>query len=1203
MTDTLDVEIQRRLSLPEERQVLSTTAWAERAAALPPGTWHTTGVAGCGVARAACQLLARGARQVVYVARDSVAAARAQEDVEYCLAESGIEARVLLLPGAELDPYQQVQPERQSTMARLAALSQLTSSEVQPPTLVIVNSAALVRRVVPHSVVVAASLSLKVEAEVDLGRVAEDLTSVGYLRTPIVEDPGSFSIRGSLLDVWAPGESHPVRVELFGDWIEAIRRFDADSQRTQVEVREVHLPPVREIVAREEYSSRAKVELQRLCDDCNYPSRKTRALIEELVGGSRVLGVAGYLPAFYPLGTIWDYLSKDAVLMFADGPKTLANLKSDWERSVDTVQQIADEPHFPTEQFFINPNELDSMLEARRRFILGQSIVKGDQVGALAWLEESSGEVASLNQHSHEDLERAVKLARTSRGKTAALDPLLERLAAWDDAGLNVTAVARTTTQARRLASLLRHRDVAFSLDISEEVELEIDPSRDHSPATVRFRIEVGTLATGHIAVADGSVLLTEEEIFGHRAHQAPQKRKSKSRAALEDLRALAAGDLVVHVEHGIGRYVGLENRPGPGGISLELLVVEYGGGRLYLPVYRLNQIQKYSGADKPRLDRLGGQSFAKTKAKAKRKAREMADELLRLYADRKNIERSGLPPVDEEYAAFETSFPYEETQDQAAAIADVMQDLGTPQVMDRLVCGDVGFGKTEVALRAAFRVASAGRQVAVLCPTTVLAQQHFLTFAKRLADYPLEVRVLSRFQGNKESQQTLEGLKRGTVDIVVGTHRLLSKDVQFKELGLLVVDEEQRFGVTHKERLKHLRTSIDVLTLTATPIPRTLQLAIGGLRQMSIIQTPPVNRRSIRTIVARPDDNVIKEAVERELSRGGQVYYVYNRVEGLYERANRLQTLVPNARIGVGHGQLRGTTLERTMLDFVEGEYDVLVATSIVESGLDIPRANTMVIDRADLFGLAQLYQLRGRVGRSQERAYCYLLVPPASEMSDESRARIEALERYSELGSGFQVAALDMEIRGVGDLLGADQSGAVASVGIDLFCRMLDEATTELRGETVVHHIDPELNFDIEALLPDSYISEVGVRLSMYKRLASAEDEADVVQLGAEMEDRFGAAPREVQNFVELMRLKTELRRLRVTACDASKGTVTLRLRDDTPINPTRLLDLVQRDKSRYRLAPDGRITRRLVDGAEPADSLSLAEKMLSELQETLE
>jgi transcription-repair coupling factor (superfamily II helicase) len=711
-------------------------------------------------------------------------------------------------------------------------------------------------------------------------------------------------------------------------------------------------------------------------------------------------------------------------------------------------------------------------------------------------------------------------------------------------------------------------------------------------------RVVVAPLARGALAPAEGFVLVTEEEIFGQRAHRAAQAPKA-TRAMLEDLRALEPGDYVVHVDHGIGRYVGLETKQ-VGSASVDLIVVEYAGGdKLFLPVYRLNQIEKFSGGDtKPRIDRLGGQTFAKTKARVQQRVRQMADELLKLYAERASLKKQPLPPPDDDYAAFEASFPYDETRDQAAAIAEVLSDLGKERVMDRLVCGDVGFGKTEVALRAAFLAANAGRQVALLCPTTVLAQQHFLTFSARLEDYPFSVRVLSRFESKAEQVDTLKRLKEGTVDIVVGTHRLLSKDVHFKNLGLLVVDEEQRFGVTHKERIKQLRASVDVLTLSATPIPRTLQLAVGGLRDMSIISTPPVDRRAIRTLTSQFDAELVRQAVERELDRGGQVFYVYNRVDGIYERAERLQALVPRARVAVGHGQLSEDVLERTMSSFVSGEYDVLVATAIIESGLDIPRANTIIVDRADLFGLAQLYQLRGRVGRSSERAYCYLLVPPPSQMSEEARSRLEALERHSELGSGLHIAALDMELRGAGDVLGAEQSGFVASVGFDLFCHMLEEATHELRGETVVHEVDPELSVDVDALLPESYIAEVGVRLSFYKRLASAADEAEVTDIASELTDRFGEPPLEARRFVELMRLKTELRRWCVLGCEATKKSVTLHLRDDTPLDPLKIGALVAQKKSPYRLSPDGRLTRRALEQEELADGLALADRMLNEL-----
>jgi transcription-repair coupling factor (superfamily II helicase) len=579
-----------------------------------------------------------------------------------------------------------------------------------------------------------------------------------------------------------------------------------------------------------------------------------------------------------------------------------------------------------------------------------------------------------------------------------------------------------------------------------------------------------------------------------------------------------------------------------------------------------------------------------------------MADELLRLYAERRAIPGEAFPPPDDDYRAFEATFPFDETADQARAIAEVSNDLEAPRPMDRLVCGDVGFGKTEVALRAAFRVAEAGKQVAVLCPTTVLATQHFRNFEARIGSYPITVRAMSRFQTREEQSDTLRGIRDGSVDIVIGTHRLLSKDIHFKRLGLLVVDEEQRFGVTHKERIKALKTNVDVLTLSATPIPRTLQMAVSGLRDMSIITTPPVDRRAIRTVVTRHDEKVIKDAIERELARGGQVFYVYNRVEGLYERAARLAELIPSARFCVAHGQMGEGALEQSMLDFVEGRYDVLCATAIIESGLDIPRANTILIDRADMFGLAQLYQLRGRVGRAKERAYCYLIVPPPNAMTDEARTRIEALERHTELGSGFQIASLDLELRGGGDLLGADQSGTVASVGFELFCTMLEEAVHELRGEVVVHEVDPEMVFDAEALLPEEYIDDVGVRLSLYKRLASASSADEVSDLAGEIEDRFGAPPAEARRFVHLMRLKTELRKLRVLACEATAKMVTLHLRDDTPLDPAKILKLVQQRHSAYKLSPDMRLSRRTKETESHASGLESTDRLLSEMQSCL-
>lgn len=1191
MTSQLELpidDIAGPLSLPSDRSVLTPDQVAERTLA-GREPFHVVGAEGAAPALLACAL-ARPDRPVLYLVPDTDAAVRAAADLSFVTrilqrragTEPGLPPAPLLLTAPESSPYAEAHADRRAAMTRTGTLFHLAAR--LPFQFLVATAPAILRRVVNPAVLLDAALELAPESEIDVARIAAALTAAGYLRVPVVEDPGSFAVRGGILDVWPAAAELPVRAELYGDLVLTLRTFDPEDQKSLDDVPHVWLPPAREAIITEQSERRARQVLRNLCDGVNLPSTKARGFVEDVSTGRTYFGLEGFLPAFADLVPIFRYLPENAAVLVEDATGVLRAFESERERAEQGLASQREAPHFSILELYVEDGELTAELGRRHVACAHRSGVSGTAHDpGLAKLEEVPIDAPSLGMRDQSDLERAVKLTRGTSGKHTALDPLVQRLAAWQEAGLRTVIAARVATQAERVAALLSHRGVRVA-------------SADDS-APNRIQVLTGTLARGVIAPSLGLALVTEEEIFGHRAHR-PRERKRSPKAFLEDLRALTPGDYVVHVEHGIGRYLGLERKL-IGNVGVELLAVEYVGGKLFLPVYRMNQIQKYSGGEAaPKLDRLGGVSFAKTKAKVERRVRQLADELLRLYAERAALVKEPLPPADDDYAAFEATFPFEETRDQALAITEVAREMESTKVMDRLVCGDVGFGKTEVALRAAFRNALAGRQVALLCPTTVLAQQHFLTFTNRLAEYPITVRALSRFESKKEQQDTLKGLKEGSIDIVIGTHRLLSKDVHFKKLGLLVVDEEHRFGVTHKERIKQLRSSVDVLTLSATPIPRTLQMAVGGLRDMSIITTPPVDRRAVRTITARFDEQLIREAVERELSRGGQVFYVYNRVEGIYEKAAFLQNLLPQARIAVGHGQLGEAELERTMLDFVAGQYDILVATAIIESGLDIPRANTMIIDRADLFGLAQLYQLRGRVGRASERAYCYLLVPPPSQLTEEARSRIEALERYTELGSGFHIASLDMELRGAGDVLGSEQSGFVASIGFDLFCHMLEEATHELRGEPVVHEVDPELSFDVEALLPEDYVAEVGVRLSLYKRLASASDEAEVADLAAEMQDRFGPPPLEARRLVELMRLKTELRRLRVLGCEASARSVTLHLRQDTPLDRARISALVSAKKSAYRLTPDGRLTRRALETETFPDGLGLADRMLSEL-----
>lgn len=1189
--------------------------------ALERGRLDVAGVRGC-ASPALVATAARIGRRIVLVVDDLDAARLAARDISFFLgsgredAEDTGEGDVLVLATSESSPYAEVSPDRRAAMSRLATLSHL--AQRRPWRVLVVPAAALARKVVPRSDLEKREIRIVADSEIDREALIRRLTEAGYLRVPVVEDPGTLAVRGALLDVWPPSSDFPIRVELYGDMVLSMRSFDPAEQKTLKDAGEhkhIWLPPVREAALDATSIKRARARVIDLAEAIDYPTTKTRALLEDIVAGRSFFGAEAFLPAYYDrLDSLFEYLDESALLLIEDPPAVTRALREELARAIrEGDLKSRSGPSFPVEALYLDEQDVSRAATGRATVVLHRLPVMGASDDGLSVFEslDASAIAFDLGSSDQLDLTRAVKAARASKGKNAGLGPFVRRLRHWREHGLRVVVAARAHTQAERLATLLRHQGVACKARAAP-----FDPAwlEDTSSTPQEVEVVVGALGRGGVLPADARVLVTEEEVFGARVHRRKEgaAHADPTRPFLRDLRNLSAGDYVVHAEHGIGRYQGLVHKS-VSGVTVDLIAIDYAGGdKLYLPVWRLSQLEKFVGADsaQPKIDRLGGSTFARSKARVAAEVRKMADELLRLYAQRRAAVTHALGPVDDDYRGFEATFPFDETADQARAIDDVNHDLESGRPMDRLVCGDVGFGKTEVALRAAFRVALAGKQVAVLCPTTVLAQQHLRTFEGRLSGYPLTIKPLSRFQSRKSQDETLALLKAGKVDIVVGTHRLLSRDVHFKDLGLLVVDEEQRFGVTHKERMKQLRTQVDVLTLTATPIPRTLQMAVTGLRDLSLITTPPVDRRAVRTIVTRADPTVLRDAVERELARGGQVFYVYNRVEKLHERALALQDLVPSARIAVLHGQMSETTLEETMLDFVEGRYDVLVSTAIVESGLDIPRANTMIIDRADLLGLAQLYQLRGRVGRSAERAYCYLVVPPPSAMSDEARARVEALERHTELGSGFQIASLDLEMRGAGDLLGGEQSGNVASVGFEMFCRMLDEAVHELRGEPVTHEVDPELSFDVEALLPEAYVTDVGVRLSFYKRLASAQDEAQVAEIAAEMEDRFGPPPEDAKRLVELMVLKTELRRLRVLGCEASSKLVRLYLRDDTPLDPAKVADLVRTSRGLWKITPDMRLSRRFEEDAarhgqssgEKRDGLANAETALSELASAL-
>ncbi len=794
-----------------------------------------------------------------------------------------------------------------------------------------------------------------------------------------------------------------------------------------------------------------------------------------------------------------------------------------------------------------------------------------DQLGAVDVLEEDSMAL--------DEVAFATRPTMRFHGQIPAFIEHLKSLSAQDQ---RVLIAAPSQGEVERLANLLREYGLAYRLG-SRTQQTGSENMFDESSylgGDLRTPLIVRTAIANGVSLPDARLVLIGANDLNDDADVAAQiitrKPKSKTAAFVSDFRDLAVGDYVVHVENGIGRYLGLKEIE-QDGMSVEFMVLEFAdNAKLYVPLTRLDLIQKYRSTDAgpaPILNRLGGQGWAKTKARVKKAMEDMADELLKLYAHRKAAQGFAFTPDNEFQKEFEDSFDYNETDDQLSAIADIKADMESTMPMDRLLCGDVGYGKTEVAMRAAFKAVQDGKQVAVLTPTTVLSFQHFETFKRRFSQFPINIDLISRFRTAKEQKEILERMEAGKIDILIGTHRLLSKDLKFADLGLLVVDEEQRFGVRHKERLKQLRAALDVLSMSATPIPRTLHMSLVGLRDMSVIETPPKDRMAIQTVVAKYDDKLIRSAVEVELERGGQAYFVHNRVETIYEIAARIQEMVPQARVGVGHGQLSEAELERVLFAFMNHEYDVFVATTIVENGLDIPLANTIIINRADRHGLSELYQLRGRVGRSNRRAYAYLLIPPEQELTDIARRRLAALKEFSDLGAGFKIAALDLELRGAGNMLGGQQSGHIESIGFELYTSMLEHAVSELKGEDVAEKPTTQLNLGISLRVDEAYIPEENQRLRIYKKIAGAQDEATIADVRAEMEDRYGELPESVKHLLNAAILRLTCERLGVAQVDRKRDQLHLRFTDKAQIDPGRLMQLVAKNaKKGAQFTPQG-------------------------------
>jgi transcription-repair coupling factor (superfamily II helicase) len=1158
-----------------------------RTALVPGSRVRTQGFQGAARGYVLARLSAAGRTPLLCITADDESAEQLTSDLAFFSAGKGSLAAptVLQLPGDEVLPWDEVSPDAAVVAERLGALFHLR--QATPFHALVVSWRALHRRVLPPSVMNSLSELIGVGQDVDRDSLARRLSDMGYQSSPLVEDLGTFSVRGGILDVYCPLYSRPVRIELYGNTVESLRLFDPASQRTVETLNSVTLVPARELIFSADTKKIAEAAARAAAERVDLPSTKLREVVEKIREGIPPFGIEALLPGFYPegLASVLDYLpfwSKD-VLVYVDDPvgvdRAADELRSELER-VWAQAQARRDLALPPEAHFVDDASLRSKLSK-------YPILEG---GGLSLTADRSAPIV-FSFGTTLTLRNAIL---SHHGEEGALTPLVELLDEWRSAKVAAAIACGTPGQVDRVKRLLLDRN----LHVRVHTEPLGDPRTLYDPA-IYAHLFIGEVSQGFVDSSGGLAVLSDEEIFGPRARRHVKARKG-DHPFVAAFRELKEGDLIVHTDFGIGRYQGLVKMQVQG-VPGDFLLLEYAGrDKVYLPVSRMRLIQKFTGADpsKVSLDRLGTGSWAKTKARVKEVLLKMAAELLRLYAARKAHPGHPFSPPDRYYRQFEADFQFEETPDQSKAIGAVLTDMQKPEPMDRLVCGDVGYGKTEVAMRAAFKAALDKRQTAVLVPTTVLAQQHLHTFRRRFKDYPVSIEVVSGMRKAQEVHEVLKRTREGKVDILIGTHKLLGPQVAFKDLGLLVVDEEQRFGVKHKERIKQLRTQVDVLTLTATPIPRTLNMAMSGLRDLSIIATPPEDRRAIRTFVSKFDEPTIREAVLREVQRGGQVFFVHNRVQSIASMERFLRELVPEVTVGVAHGQMREGQLEKVMTDFVEKRFQVLLSTSIIESGLDIASANTMIVNRADTFGLAQLYQLRGRVGRSKERAYAYLLVPARRPVTREAQRRLEVLQAFTELGAGFSIASHDLEIRGAGNLLGPDQSGSIAEIGFDLYTQLLEEAVAEMRGEAVRVDVEPDVTLPIPAFIPDDYVPEVPQRLVFYKRFSSAATSDELQDLRAELVDRFGELPDDVDHLSELMLLKIAMRDLRLRALESGPGRLVVTLGGDALLDPVKTAALVQRSKGVYRLTPEMKLVAKRQGQDQPTQLLAEAKRVLRDL-----
>ncbi|HMT08197.1 MAG TPA: transcription-repair coupling factor [Pyrinomonadaceae bacterium] len=1081
-------------------------------------------------------------------------------DLENWLTDLGFfagDTTTTVIPSFETDPYSGVSPHAETQERRALSLWQMSK---QTSHIVLLSARSLVQKTISKKAISELGAELARDKDFAPELLVDRMLACGYIREDPVLAEGQFSLRGGIVDVWPPDAEMPLRIEFFGDTVDSIRTFDAETQTSVDKLTSISIPPMREFSASsQDLKDWSFFAAERFTDENFRRNLKDRTDFAD--DGETFSGWEFLLPLVKPLdSTIFDHL--DDHILVIDEPTmvegTLQELYTHLARSREAVIDSGD-VGLEIDELFVMPAELHELL-GKRNIIELRSLGRT----AAATDEEFEGTQSSL--FLFPTAAKADEISIKSRS-TRKFHGDIPAFAGEFDTRAQI--VVQTPGMAERLAEILRDYNIYVPLE----------------------SIKIGELSSGFELPSIDLLVYSESDIFGETndkvqgAKSKVQRSKSRLGAFISDFRDLKAGDFVVHVDHGIGRFDGLQTIDSQGQSREYMLLIYADDAKLFVPVERMDLVSRYSSgeATSPSLERLGGMGWQKTKAKAKRAMRDMADELLKLYAERKMVRGHAFPPDAPWQHEFEDAFPWDLTVDQATAIEDVKGDMESQMPMDRLIIGDVGYGKTEVAMRAAFKAVMDGKQTAVLTPTTVLAYQHFENFKKRFAAFPVKVELLSRFRSTKEQKTVAEAAAKGEVDVVIGTHRILSNDVKLPKLGLVIVDEEQRFGVGHKEKLKQLKKKVDVLTLSATPIPRTLNMSLLGMRDMSVIETPPRDRLAINTQVVQFNENVIRSAIETELSRNGQVFFIHNRVESIEAIAALIKKIVPNARIAVGHGQMNEKEMEDVMLDFIDYKYDILVATTIIENGIDIPRANTIIINRADNYGLSQLYQLRGRVGRSNRRAYAYLLIPSELELTPIARRRLSAIREFSDLGAGFRLAALDLELRGAGNILGGQQSGHLDALGFDLYTKMLERTIAELKGDEIADDVSVSINLGIDVSIPKDYIVEASQRLRTYKRISSAVDEAELLAIRTEVEDRYGRIPRSVEHLFEYARLRKLAERTIIVSIDKASGGVAIKLGENAAVEPEKLMSFLG-DNEGASFSPAGILRVAIVAGDDP-------------------